>query len=273
MSDHLFKELLEQNTVFVPLPSRGLVYPQDSNLYKLEEIEITPMTGKEEDILTSLSLAKKGIILIRLLQSVVKDVTIKKEVENLIYADFNAILIALRITGRGGQIYKFGTECANCGNKFMHSVNLNELELKELFESDIDNIGENQFNFTVGYKNKEYVFQIKLLTYKESEGLTKDYEKISNKLSNESLSSNDITEKGTTNRLKKYIISIDGETDRNIIDNVIEHLPSGMIQEIESKIDAIEPGINLSIPVECPDCSTQFLTPMIFTAEFFRPRK
>ena len=47
----------------VPLPSMGLIYPIDSPLYGKETLEIRPMTAKEEDILTSRALIKKGTVL------------------------------------------------------------------------------------------------------------------------------------------------------------------------------------------------------------------
>ena len=59
---------LSMPTEFVQLPSKGLLYPSDHPLHGKEEIEIKYMTAKEEDILSSEALIKKGIVLDRLIQ-------------------------------------------------------------------------------------------------------------------------------------------------------------------------------------------------------------
>ena len=57
-------------TEIISLPSKGLCYPETSPLSK-GEITIKLMTAKEEDILTSANLVKKGVHLDKLLESVV----------------------------------------------------------------------------------------------------------------------------------------------------------------------------------------------------------
>ena len=57
-------------TEFVELPSGGEHYPETHPLSGVDTIEIRHMTAKEEDILTSEALLKKGLALDRLLQSV-----------------------------------------------------------------------------------------------------------------------------------------------------------------------------------------------------------
>ena len=50
-------------TEVVDLPSQGLLYPKDSPLSS-GTIEVKYMTAREEDILTSANLIKKGIVVI-----------------------------------------------------------------------------------------------------------------------------------------------------------------------------------------------------------------
>ena len=47
-------------TEFVELPSKGRYYPENHPLHNADSIEIKQMTAKEEDILTSRTLLKKG---------------------------------------------------------------------------------------------------------------------------------------------------------------------------------------------------------------------
>ena len=55
-------------TEVVDLPSKGLLYPKDSPLSS-GQIEIKYMTAKEEDILTSANLIKKGIVVEKLIEA------------------------------------------------------------------------------------------------------------------------------------------------------------------------------------------------------------
>ena len=94
-------------TTFVDLPSKGRFYGEAHPLHQSDTIEIRHMTAKEEDILTSEALLKKGIAVDRMLQSVVVDKRIK--VRDLLVGDKNAMIIASRITGFGPQ---YGGPCA-----------------------------------------------------------------------------------------------------------------------------------------------------------------
>ena len=52
----------------IDLPSKGKLYPKDSPLSE-GKVEIKYMTAREEDILTSQNLIKKGIVIEKLLNS------------------------------------------------------------------------------------------------------------------------------------------------------------------------------------------------------------
>ena len=85
-------------TEFVELPSGGRYYPQGHPLHNQETIEIKHMTAREEDLLTSRALLKKGLALDRLLESVIIDKKIRAS--DLLVGDRNAILISTRISLR-----------------------------------------------------------------------------------------------------------------------------------------------------------------------------
>ena len=60
-------------TEFVNLPSKGKFYPDGHPLKDQETVELKMMTTKQEDILTSRSLLKKGVAIDRFLQSLIVD--------------------------------------------------------------------------------------------------------------------------------------------------------------------------------------------------------
>ena len=85
-------------TEVVDLPSRGLLYPKDSPLSS-GKIEVKYMTAREEDILTSANLIKQGVVVEKLLESLIVDKSIK--VNDLLIGDKNSVLIAARILAYG----------------------------------------------------------------------------------------------------------------------------------------------------------------------------
>ena len=54
----------------VDLPSKGLLYPEDSPLKK-GTVEMKYMTAKEEDILTNQNYIEKGVVIDKLLQALI----------------------------------------------------------------------------------------------------------------------------------------------------------------------------------------------------------
>ncbi len=96
-------------TEIVDLPSKGKFYPEGHPLHGVDQIEIRFMTAKDEDILSSPTLLKKGIAIDRFLQNIILDKTI--DVRSLLIGDKNALIIASRITGFGHE-YPVGMTCS-----------------------------------------------------------------------------------------------------------------------------------------------------------------
>ena len=83
-------------TEFVELPSQGRFYPQGHPLHSQDSIEIRQMTAKEEDMLTSRTLLKKGVALDRVISSLIVNKAI--DADSLLVGDRNAIIIATRVS-------------------------------------------------------------------------------------------------------------------------------------------------------------------------------
>ena len=101
----------------VILPSKGLLYPEESPL-RSGIIEMKYMTAKEEDILTNANFIQNGTVIDKLLQSLI---VTKFDYNDLLIGDKNAILVAARILGYGGE-YTFTQ------NGQEHTVNLADLK-------------------------------------------------------------------------------------------------------------------------------------------------
>ena len=113
-------------TEFVDLPSGGRFYPEGHPLHGQDTLEIRFMTAKEEDILTSQSLIRKGIVLDRLVDSVIVDKRITSN--DLLVGDKNAVLIAARVTGYGEE-YNVKITCPSCGSESEEEYNISDIKM------------------------------------------------------------------------------------------------------------------------------------------------
>ena len=213
----------------VELPSKGLVYPEDNPLSS-GKVEIKYMTAKEEDILTNQSYIQKGIVLDKLLESVVIS---KINLDDLIVGDKNAILIATRILGYGKE-YKFSY------NGEEQTIDLSTLENKSFDASNIEK-GKNEFGFTL--PNSETNITYKILT-------GKDEKKIERELAGLKKINKDASPELST-RLKYIITSVDGETEpKSIREFVDNHLLARDSRALREHIKATQPDVDLTYILE-----------------------
>ena len=84
----------------IDLPSEGKLYSSDSPLAS-GKIEIKYMTAREEDILTSTNLIKKGVVINKLLDSLILTKGITSD--DLVLGDKNAVMVAARILAYGPE--------------------------------------------------------------------------------------------------------------------------------------------------------------------------
>jgi len=115
-------------TEVIDLPSKGKFYPVGHPLAS-GQIELKYMTAKEEDILTSQNLIQKGIVLDKLIDSLI--VTKGVTHEDLLLGDLNAVMVASRILGYGKD-YPVNVTCPKCGTSAEHVVDLSQLESKDI---------------------------------------------------------------------------------------------------------------------------------------------
>ena len=177
----------------ISLPSGGKLYPKDSALAS-GEVELRYLTARDEDILTNASFIEKGVVVDKLLQSLIADKDINYA--DLLIGDKNALLLAARILGYGSKYtFEWGGET--------HEIDLSQIENKEL-HPDFVKATENRFTFTCPTTGT--VIEFKLLTHADEQmleselrGLKKLYKEGAPELST---------------RIKYMILSVDGESDR-----------------------------------------------------------
>ena len=196
-------------TEIISLPSKGLLYSEDSPL-RNGTIELKYMTASEEDILTTPSLIKQGIVLDKLFQALI--VTPIKY-NDLIGADKDAIMVASRILGYG-KLYEATCTCPECTKESKVSFDLTQLNEKEFDIDKVEMVAANEFKFILPTTNREVTF--KLLTHGDEKKIQLDLENL--KKTNKSGISKDLT-----TRLKSIITSIDGDTSKTSIIHFVDN--------------------------------------------------
>jgi len=211
-------------TEMVELPSKGLLYSKDS-LLSSGQIEMKYMTAREEDILTNQNYIQQGVVVDKLLQSLI---VTPIDYGDILVGDKNAILIASRILGYGKD-YEFEYK----GQKEL--VDLSMIKVKEIDYEALKS-GKNEFSFTMPATKTNITF--KLLTHadeqaidQEVKGLKKLHKDASPELST---------------RLKRMITSVEGDstlaTVRNFVDNFLLARDSRAFRE---HVRQIQPDVDL----------------------------
>lgn len=244
----------------VPLPSRGLIY-STPGLANAEYLDIRAMTTREEDILTNVSMMKKGTALPAVIKNCLMDKRV--DVDTLISGDRYALMIAVRITGYGSD-YSPELLCRGCDTKQLFPINLQGFNIRELDLTKVQQEapGRNAFVFVLPVTKK--VVTWKFLTGKEEQSMAVEEQRRK--------AAGLPFESAITNKLKNSIISVDGNTDPRFIDKFCQFMPARDSLALRSLMDSSEPSIDMSAQVTCPSCGHQEVIGVPLDASFFWPR-
>ena len=235
-------------TEMVDLPSKGLLYPEGNPLSS-GQVEIKYMTAKEEDILTNQNYIAKGIVIDKLLQSLIVS---NINYDDLLIGDKNAIMLAARILGYGKD-YSFTYE----GDK--HDVDLTDFQSKPLNEN-IFTKGKNEFEFYLPHSKNNITF--KLLTHGDDKKIDREVQGLKkiNKNNPQDLST----------RLKHIITSVNGSYEsKDVRDFVGNYLLAKDARALREYIREIQPDIDLTTTIDTFTGTEEITLPI--TLNFFWP--
>lgn len=209
----------------VDLPSQGLLYSEDSPL-AAGKVEMKYMTAREEDILTNQAYIEKGVVIDKLLQSmIVSDINY----DDLLIGDKNALLVAARILGYG-KSYKFKYDGKD------YDVDLSSMQPKSL-NNELVTERKNEFKFTLPVTGNEITF--KLLTQGDEKKIEQELKGLRR------LQKDNVPELST--RLKHIITSINGEYEKpKIREFVSDYLLAQDSKALRSYVREVQPDIDLS---------------------------
>lgn len=221
-------------TEVIDLPSKGLVYPESSPLSS-GTIELKYMSAKEEDILTNQNFIQKGVVIDKLLQSMIVDKKINYN--ELILGDKNAILVAARILGYGAE---YDVEVSDkYGKKIPVKINLSQLENKPVKE-ELFTRGKNEFNFILPQSKITVTF--KLLTHSDEINIDKEIQGLKKAFPNDSFE--------ITTRLKHQIIAINGDTRAENVRYFVDNMLLTDSRALRKYINEIMPDLNMTFSYE-----------------------
>jgi len=245
MSDNKFPSEL------IDLPSGGKLYSEDSPL-RNGKIEIKYMTAKEEDILTSQNLIKKGVVIDKLIDALILTEGVKGA--DLVLGDKNAVMVAARVLAYGPE---YTCEVTNpiTGETIQHTFNLADCPFKKL----PDNINQNKFEVELPISKKKISF--KLLTGKEETKILEELnasKKLGTQVSPE-----------LTTRLRHTITAVDGDKTQTKINEFVLNLLARDSMVLRKEIKDVSPDIELQQEIEIGGETVKVDIPM--TVNFFWP--
>ena len=235
----------------IDLPSKGKAYAGESPLSN-GKLEVKYMTAKEEDILTSANLIKKGVVIDTLLDSLILTEGVTSS--DLILGDKNAVMVAARILAYGPE-YTCEISHPTTGEIFEHTFNLADCPFKVIDEKLTGNV----FTITLPISKKSIKFR--LLTGREEKQIDKELKALQ-KLNSD-------VSKELTTRLKYVIVEADGNEDKPFINNFVDNMLARDSMFLRQEMVKVSPDIDLRQEIDIEGESVMVDIPM--TANFFWP--
>jgi hypothetical protein len=243
-------------TEIIDLPSRGLLYPKEHPLSS-GKIEIKYMTAKEEDILTTQTYIRQGVVLDKLCEAII--VTSGVKFDDILVGDKNAILMAARAYGYGPQYdTRIKTET---GTEIPVSINLAELPYKQ-FDETLITPGINRFKYTLPKSGKTVEF--KLLTNGDQKIIDADVKGVQKYNSN-------APSRNLTLRMRHMILSVDGDETKSTITKFIDNMLAYDSRALREYISTIQPDVDIEIEEVDPETGETFRANFEIGIDLFYP--
>ena len=243
-------------TEVISLPSQGKCYPKEHPLAS-GEVEIKYMTAKEEEILSSQNLIKKGVVLDMLFESIIADKTLN--IDDIVIGDKNAIVLATRILGYGPE-YKVQIPNEYGENEDV-TIDLSKVQTKDI---DYDKLKrDNVYEFvTPTGKN---VIQFKLLTHGDEKKVQQDVRAL------DRLNKGGISQELTT-RYRYMIKSVDGKEDtKSIVDFINNKFLSRDTRAFRNHLSELQPDMDMSFEYDNPESGEKERMTIPMGVGFFYP--
>jgi len=247
-------------TEFVELPSQGRFYPEGHILHGEDSIEIRQMTAKEEDLLTSRTLLKKGVALDR----VVENIIVNKRIDpnSLLIGDRNAIIVATRVSGYGNE-YNTRVTCPSCMTAQEYSFDLLKATTHHGIEGgEIDIADNNDGTFNITLPKTQVSVTFRLLTGLDEKKLVSGVEADRKQKTHE---------KNVTRQIVNIVTAVNGDSSAEAINYLVQNIPSTDSRHLRLAYKLVAPNIDLSQHFACAECDFAQDMEVPLNADFFWP--
>ena len=248
-------------TEIIELPSKGWFYPESHPL-STGKVEMKYMTAKEEDILTTQSYIKQGVVIDKLLQSLVigNGAGQRININDLLIGDKNALVIAARVLGYGKD-YEIEINTPS-GNKQKETIDLTQFESKEI-DTDTITKGTNRFAFQLPASKR--VVEVKLLTQKDTDAIETELKALKkNKIGSG-------TDALLSTTLAHTIVSVDGDENQSTIRKAVNEMLAIDARALRGFINSIKPDIDLTCHLIDNETDEPFTITLPLNVNFFWP--
>jgi hypothetical protein len=233
MKDPAIVKRMNFKTFEVDLPSGGDIYPDDHPIRKTGgKVLVRQMTASDEDILNNRQLIKNKMAIDTLLTRCVVEPQ-DLDINTLVPGDKSIITVVIRINGIGEE-YIVNMRCPKCNNPSeSETYHLNSVQIKRVNEENVaQQTGNNKFKFRLKMSAKDC--EIKLLNGHEEREIERIIEDSKRKR---------LPIEETTTRLLFMIESLDGETEKGKIREMLNSLTAGDSKQIRQIYDKIAPDV------------------------------
>lgn len=250
-------------TEFVDIPSKGEFYPEGHALHGVETIEIRHMTAKDEDILTSKTLLKKGVALDRMLKNIMVDKRI--DTSTMLVGDKNALIVAARISGYGAD-YETKVNCPSCGGTNDSVFDLSETSNTDVtFYQELESVERVGQYYDILLPRCGVTVRTRLLT-----GVDEQKQARNSRMAKKAGVKKE--EQTLTGQFRQFIIAVNGDSTQKSISAFIDAMPASDSRFLRTTYKAITPNVDMNMMFECDSCGYDSVMEVPFTADFFWPK-
>ena len=248
-------------TEMVDIPSKGKLYPKE-HPFSSGKVEMRYMTAKEEDILTSQSLLRKGIAFDKVLENLIVE---KVDLDSLLLGDKNALMIAARVLGYGKDYKVTVTDPNDPQNKEEINVDISKLDSKKV---DFSKFIEGSREFTTKLPLSKREIKVQVLTSADDKMIDSELKGLKK------------LEKTTgvlpemTTRLKYAITAVDGNDKKEAIRSYVDNeLLAGDSSFLRDEIFDMTPDVDMTFAYESSNGEIEMMDLPIDISFFFPNRR
>jgi len=253
----------------VDIPSKGKFYQEGHPLRNKESVEIRQMTAKEEDILTNRSLIRKGIVIDKLIESLLVDKSIP--VQSLLVGDKNALMVAARIAAYGAS-YDVTIGCEECSNKNVVSIDLTKIKIREVSQI----LEYAQSSEVLSYEQMEngnIIVQLPRTKWKvECRLMDGSDERMILSIMEAKRKNDQVAELTISEQLKIVVSAINDVRDQEILNRAVDAMPAYDAKILRNTYQKLIPNVAIEKKFVCSSCEKEQELEVPFTQEFFWPK-